>query len=158
VAIWLLCVLGIGDHNGEPHDDYFQTTQMDMTQFLFRCVVAGALSWLPFSLTAAQDYEFGICKIGTNCQECIESSQFEVTFIVDSEALSVRLVGRARKTNRELNQLLDGCEFSSSKTDWVCHDGRTQYQAISGMIYAKLTPNEEIKLGDESYHACLNSR
>jgi len=158
VAIWLLCVLGIGDHNGEPHDDYFQTTQMDMTQFLFRCVVAGALSWLPFSLTAAQDYEFGICKIGTNCQECIESSQFEVTFIVDSEALSVRLVGRARKTNRELNQLLDGCEFSSSKTDWVCHDGRTQYQAISGMIYAKLTPNEEIKLGDETYHACLNSR
>jgi len=131
---------------------------MDMTQFLFRCVVAGALSWLPFSLTAAQDYEFGICKIGTNCQECIESSQFEVRFIVDSEASSVRLVGRARKTNRELNQLLDGCEFSSSKTDWVCHDGRTQYQAISGMIYAKLTPNEEIKLGDESYHACLNSR
>lgn len=129
-----------------------------MTQFIFRCVLAGSLIWAPLSLIAAEDYEFGICKLGTNCQECIESSQFEVTFIVDSEALSVRLVGRARKTNRELNQLLDGCEFSSSKTDWVCHDGRAQYQAISGMIYAKLTPNEEIKLGDETYHACLNSR
>ncbi len=130
---------------------------MDMTQFIFRCVLAGSLIWAPLSLIAAEDYEFGICKLGTNCQECIESSQFEVTFIVDSEALSVRLVGRARKTNRELNQLLDGCEFSSTKTDWVCHDGRTQYQAISGVIYAVLTPNAEIKLGDESYHACLNS-
>jgi len=129
-----------------------------MTQFISRCVLAGSLIWVPLSLIAAENYEFGICKLGTNCQECIESSQFEVTFIVDSEALSVRLVGRARKTNRELNQLLDGCEFSSSKTDWVCHDGRAQYQAISGMIYAKLTPNEEIKLGDETYHACLNSR
>ena len=127
-----------------------------MTQFIFRCLLAGSLIWLPLSLIAAEDYDFGICKLGTNCQECIESSRFEVTFIVDSEAFSVRLVGRARKTNRELNQLLDGCEFSSSKTDWVCHDGRTQYEAISGVIHATLTPNAEIKLGDETYHACLN--
>ena len=82
---------------------------MDMTQFISRCVLAGSLIWVPLSSIAAEDYEFGICKLGTDCQECIESSQFEVTFIVDSEALSVRLVGRARKTNRELNQLLDGC-------------------------------------------------
>ena len=130
---------------------------MVITRFLFRCVLAGSLIWLPLSSIAAEYYGFGICKLGTNCQECIESSQFEVTFIVDSEALSVRLVGRARKTNRELNQLLDGCEFSSSTTDWVCHDGRTQYKAESGVIYATLTPNAEIKLSDEIYHACLNS-
>ena len=105
--------------------------------------------------SAEEWYEFGVCVVDSSCAECIDTSRFKVSFIVNPTEKTVRLIGQSMLNSNRRDELLENCVFEDQGRRWSCQDSRAQYASTEGAVVVALFPTSEIMIGSEVYEACL---